>query len=225
MVQKVDKAKKHEQEEQALAREQRRELKEELNASFAERPRMPKNRQRILTFSVLGVLALLILIFGILVLLPTPAQQPTAGVAVGLKAPDFTLPVWGGSGSGNISLSSLRGHPVILNFWSESCQPCLSEVPYLRSIYARYSAQGTFTLLGINQSDPREDIKTFGQTYHVNYPLLYDAGSSVNVAYNVTSLPQTYFIDSAGIVRYVVPQQLTAQEMQKGLEAIGVHLT
>lgn len=225
MAQKISKEKKQEKEEQLLAREQRRELREELDASFAERPRMPKNRQRILTFSILGVLALLVLGFGILVLLPTPTQQPVGGIGIGAKAPDFTLPILGGPGSGNIKLSALRGHPVVINFWSESCLPCLSEVPYLRQVYEPYSKQGTFTLLGINQSDPREDIKVFGHNYNVNYPLLYDAGSNVNVAYNVTSLPQTYFIDSEGIVRYVVPQQLTAQEMQKGLDAVGIHLT
>ena len=113
---------------------------------------------------------------------------------------------------------------MVLNFWSESCQPCLSEVPYLRGIYARTSTQRSFVLLGINEGDPRGDIGTFGQTYKVNYPLLFDASSKMDIAYNITSLPQTYFIDSNGIVRYVVPQQLTPQGMQEGLQAIGVNL-
>ena len=51
-----------------------------------------------------------------------------------------------------------------------------------------------------------------------------ELSSQVNMAYNVTSLPQTYFLDSRGIVRYVVPQQLTPQAMQQGLQAIGVNL-
>jgi cytochrome c biogenesis protein CcmG, thiol:disulfide interchange protein DsbE len=225
MAKRLDQEKNQTKEEQSLAREQRQELRDELNENFAHRPRLPRNRRRIITFSVLGVLAALVIIFGILVLLPAPAQQAHGGVAVGSPAPDFNLPVQGGPGKGNISLHTLRGHPVVINFWSESCQPCLSEVPYLRSIYAQSSAQNAFILLGVNLGDPREDIGRFGQTYHVNYPLLFDPGSQVDIAYDITSLPQTYFIDSTGIVRYVVPQQLTPEAMQQGLQAIGVNLS
>lgn len=209
-------------EEQALARAQREELRDELTESFAQS--MPKERRRVITFSALGGLALLAIIFTIFVLLPAAPQQPHSGVAVGSAAPDFTLPIQGGTGHGNIALRALRGHAVVINFWSESCAPCLAEMPYLREIYTRYSAQGAFTLLGVNQADPREDITSFGRTYKINYPLLYDAHSAVNINYGVTSLPMTYFIDSKGVVRFVAPQQLTPALMQQGLQAIGVGL-
>jgi cytochrome c biogenesis protein CcmG, thiol:disulfide interchange protein DsbE len=224
MAKKLTQEKQQIKEEQQQARAQRQELRDELSEDFAKRPRMPRVR-RIIMWSLLGALAVLVIIFGILVLLPAPAQQVHGGVAVGTAAPDFTLPIQGGPGKGKIHLRALRGHPVVLNFWSESCQPCLSEVPYLRSIYARNSAQSAFVLLGIDQGDPREDIGTFGRTYKVNYSLLFDPGSQVDIAYNITSLPQTYFIDSTGIVRYVVPQELTPQAMQEGLQAIGVNLS
>jgi len=222
MASRVKSEKNPEKEEHLLARKQRQELKEELVENFAQRPRMPGIRRRIITFSVLGGIALLVIIFGVFVLLPASPSQPHGGIAVGAPAQNFDLPIQGGSGSGSVSLQALRGHPVVLNFWSESCQPCLSEVPYLRNLYAQESGSDAFRLVGIDQADPRDDIHTFGQTYHVNYPLLYDAGSQVNIAYGVTSLPMTYFIDSSGIVRYVVPQQLTPTAMLKGLAAIGV---
>ncbi|HLI70980.1 MAG TPA: TlpA disulfide reductase family protein [Ktedonobacteraceae bacterium] len=212
--------------EQSLARKQRQELKDELTENFANRPRMPKDRRRLIIFCTLGAIALLAGIFTILVLLPAPAEEPHGGIAVGTAAPEFNLPIQGGPGAGGtLDLRSLRGHPVVINFWSESCQPCLSEVPYLRDIYAHYHAEGAFILLGIDQADPRGDIGTFGQTFKVNYPLLFDPGSATNIKYGVTSLPMTYFIDSKGIVRYVVPQQLTPQAMEQGLEAIGVTIS
>lgn len=207
-------------EEQALARAQRQELKDELTENFTQS--LPKNRRRVITFSALGGLALVAIIFLILVLLPASPEQPHGGVAVGAPAPNFTLAILGGPGHGSIDLQSLHGHPVVINFWSESCQPCLAEVPYLRDIYARYGTHGAFMLLGVNQADPREDITSFGTTYKVNYPLLYDAHSTVNVDYGVTSLPMTYFIDKNGIVRFVVPLQLTPTAMQQGLQAIGI---
>lgn len=211
--------------EQRLAREQRQELKNELTENFARRPRLPRNRQRIITFSVLGVIALLAILFIIFVLLPTPPTAPHGGITVGLQAPDFTLPVAGGQGAGSRDIKSLKGHPVVLNFWSATCPPCNAEMPYLRNLYIHYSASGAFTLLGIDQGDPSEDIQGFGQRFQINYPLLLDLNSSVNVKYGVTSLPQTYFIDSAGIVRYVIPQQVTPQAMQQGLQAIGVNIS
>src|SRR6266705_2868987 len=111
-----------EKQEQELARTQRQELKAELADNYAQLPRRPRNRRRIITFSVFSVLALFAGVFGWLILLPSPTQQPVAGLVVGTAAPEFKLPIYGGSGvGGSIDLHALRGHAVILNFWSESC--------------------------------------------------------------------------------------------------------
>jgi cytochrome c biogenesis protein CcmG/thiol:disulfide interchange protein DsbE len=103
------------------------------------------------------------------------------------------------------------------------CQPCLSEVPYLQNFYASHAAQHSFVLLGINQADPKDDIRPFGERYHVSYPLLFDPGGLVNQEYNVTAIPITFFIDSQGIIRYEVLQPLTPSTMQQGLAAVGLH--
>src|SRR5258708_39005541 len=93
---------------------------------------MPGNRRRVITFSALGVIALLAIIFTTLVLWPASAQQPHGGVGVGVPGPTFVLPIARGQGNGTVSLQRLREHPVASNFWSEACQPGLSEVPNLR---------------------------------------------------------------------------------------------
>jgi cytochrome c biogenesis protein CcmG/thiol:disulfide interchange protein DsbE len=96
-------------------------------------------------------------------------------------------------------------------------------MPYLRDVYKNYGTGGTaFRLLGVNQADPKDDISTFGNEYQVNYPLLYDANSTVNVAYGITSLPMTYFVDKSGVVRYVAAQELTPQTLKLGMAAIGI---
>ena len=219
MAQKLNKDK----EEQELARIQRQELNADLAESFAHRPRNPRNRRRIITFSVLGVLALIVGVFIWLTLLPSSSQPPITGIAAGTAAPEFNLPVYGGHGVGNsIDLRALRGHPVILNFWSESCPPCLTEVPYLQRTYAQYGAQGQFVLLGINQADPKDDIAGFGADYHLTYPLLFDKGGATNAAFGVTAIPTSYFIDSNGIVRSVFVQPLTPKTMRQGLSSVGI---
>src|SRR5574340_743218 len=190
MTQKVSK----ERQEAQLARQQREELKEELAAQYARRPRNLASRRRAITLLIIGIIVALAGIFSALVLLPSPVRQPAAGVPVNTAAPDFRLPVYGGAGIGSaISLRALRGHPVLLNFWSENCAPCLAEVPYLERVYKQYGAQGQFTLLGVNQADPKDDIRTFGQKYGLTYPLLFDPGGTVNTQYSVTAIPTTYF--------------------------------
>jgi cytochrome c biogenesis protein CcmG/thiol:disulfide interchange protein DsbE len=211
-----------EQREFNTAREQRRELKEELAAQYASRPRKPIRHRRVI-FLALGGIALVAALLSLLAFWPAPAQTPTGGVPIGTGAPDFTLPVYGGGAIGStMSLAALRGHPAVLNFYSESCQPCLAEVPYLERVYRGFDAGGHFTLLGINQSDPRDDIRTFGNQYHVTYPLLFDSGGNVNLQYGVTAIPTTYFIDSQGIVRSVVVQPLTPATMKQGLASVGI---
>ena len=211
--------------EQDLARTQRQELKAELADNYARLSRRPRDQRRIITFAVFGVIALMVGISGWLVLQPSSTQQPVAGVAVGTTAPEFTLLIYGGSDIGGIlNLHALRGHPIILNFWSESCPPCLIEIPYLERFYSHNGAQGQFALLGINQADPKDDIARFGSDFHITYPLLFDKGGTTNANYVVTAIPTTYFIDSNGIVRSVFVLPLTPQTMKQGLSSVGISI-
>ncbi len=124
-----------------------------------------------------------------------------------------------------ITFGVLGIHPVILNFWSESCIPCLQEVPYLERFYSQYGAQRQFALLGINQADPSDDIAKFGANFHVTYPLLFDKGGIINAKYVVIAIPTTYFIDSRGIVRSVFVQPLTPRTMQQGFSSVGMSMS
>lgn len=213
------------QQQQNVVRQQREELKEELAQHYANLPRTGAPRRRRVVLLILGIVGVCVLVLSLLIFWPAPSQTGVGGLPPGANAPDFSLPVYGGSGIGaTITLKSLRGHPVVLNFWSESCLPCLSEVPYLQRVYSHNAAGGAFALLGINQSDPKDDIGLFGADYHITYPLLFDPGLAVNIAYDVSAIPQTFFIDSNGVVRFVVLQPLTPATMQQGLAAVGVTL-
>ena len=218
MAQKLTK----EKEEQQIARTQRQDLKAELTEELAKRPRKPYNRRRRITFIVFAILALLAAIFSWLIFLPSSTDEPGGGIAVGAPAPDFNLPIYGGAGNGSIHLLAFRGHPVVINFWSESCPPCRLEVPLLQQVYSQFGAHGEFTLVGINQADPKNDIRTFGTQFRLTYPLLFDAGGRINETYGVTAIPTTYFIDSDGRVRTVYRTQMTLQMIQRGLASIGI---
>jgi cytochrome c biogenesis protein CcmG/thiol:disulfide interchange protein DsbE len=184
--------------EQQAARAERQEYQAELAEHAAKLPQRLPDRRRTITLVVIAVVAGLTGIFGWLTLLPSSTKAP-AGVPVGATAPEFVLPVYGGGGSGLVDLRALRGHPVLLNFWSESCAPCRAEMPYLERIYTQYAAHGEFALLGIDQADPKEDIAPFGREFKITYPLLFDPGGKMNLAYAVTAIPTTYFIDSNSV--------------------------
>src|SRR6266568_8819072 len=211
-----------EKQEQQIARAQRQEYQAELAENYAKLPRRPPNRRRAITLIVFAIVALLAGIFGWFLLLPSSTQFPGGRVPVGAAAPGFVLPIYGGKGTGYIDLHALRGHPVLINFWSESCPPCRTEVPYLQRVYAQYGAPGEFALLGINQADPKENIAPFGAEFKLTYPLLFDKGGAANVAYGVTAIPTTYFVDSNGIVRSVVVSQLDPKTMRQGLASVGI---
>jgi cytochrome c biogenesis protein CcmG, thiol:disulfide interchange protein DsbE len=189
-------------------------------------PRATKKPSR-RTLTILFLVGIVILagLFSVLTLWPSPTPAPVAGVPIGAVAPEFVLPISGGGGHGSINLRALRGPPTVINFWSESCPPCVAEAPLLEHLYRKYGAQGaTFELLGINQADPQGDIAPFGRQFHDTYPLLFDPGGRVNQLYKVTALPVTYFLDKNGVVRTVFVTELTATMFRQGLASVGVRM-
>ena len=209
-----------EENERQVAKAERQELKRELADQVAKRPQRPRNRRRMITLIVLAAVAVLAGIFGWLTLLPSATPSSLSGVPVGAAAPEFVLPIYGGGGKGVIDVHTLRGHPVLINFWSESCPPCRAEMPFLERTYVQ--AHGAFALLGVDQADPKDDIAPFGRAFQITYPLLFDSGDRVNLAYGVTAIPTTYFLDSNDIVRSVFVTQLNSRTMQRGLASVGL---
>ena len=119
----------------------------------------------------------------------------TEGVQAGYLAPDFTLQTVSGE---SITLSELRGQPVLLNFWATWCPPCRQEMPHLESTHANFA--GKAVILGVDQGEPATLISDFAEEFGVSFPLLVDEDSRVNQLYGVRGLPTTIFIDENGVV-------------------------
>ena len=111
-------------------------------------------------------------------------------------APDFTLRDLKGN---QVSLSDLRGQPIVLNFWATWCMPCRVEIPHLEALYTKYKDQG-LVILGMNTETDYMKVKHFAET-RISYTVLLD-GQTQSQAYDVSGIPCTYYIDREGIIQH-----------------------
>lgn len=133
----------------------------------------------------------------------TRAQEgvdAVAGAVAGGVAPDFSLMTSGGE---TITLSDLRGQPVIVNFWATWCPPCLEEMPALQEVYDAHRDDG-LVVLAINQDEPADRVVRFAEQHGLTFPLLLDPEFDVTDRYQVGLLPSTFFVDRAGVVNEVI---------------------
>src|SRR5437588_8135229 len=162
--------------------------------------RSSARKRRIVIFVVaslvsVGFLALL----GSQLLVPAQNQSDSgASPLVGHPAPDFTLAMLS-THSESVHLASLRGKPVMLNFWASWCDPCKHEAPLLQATWQRVQSQGII-FLGIDFEDRQSDGLGFLHTYGITYPNVIDASGTVAINYGVTGVPETFFIDRHGII-------------------------
>ena len=171
---------------------------------------------------ILSRLALVVVIAGGFIWLlfqPSKDTTPAGGVPVGQAAPNFTLTDVKGHA---VSLSSLRGHAVIINFWASYCAPCQDELPLLNSFYQQHQKDG-LVILGINEGEPMATITDFAQRYQIAYQVLSDPKYALNAdsSYDPSPLPRSYFIDKQGVVRAVFNGELSPSALQTNYQKIS----
>jgi len=128
-----------------------------------------------------------------------PPSTPNIGTQAGNLAPNFQLNNLEGK---LVSLSDLRGKPVMLNFWGTWCHPCVSEMPFIQRVYEEQSAKG-LVLLAINIGGTSSQVEEFLQGHNLSLPVLLDTKKDVAQRYNIQYIPTTFFIDKEGIIQAV----------------------
>jgi cytochrome c biogenesis protein CcmG/thiol:disulfide interchange protein DsbE len=110
-------------------------------------------------------------------------------------APAFTLPRL--DANGKLSLASLRGKGVLLNFWASWCVPCKQEAKELEKVQRRYAKHG-LVVVGVDEEDFSGDARKFAHHYGLTYPLVHDGPGNLRGAYGLTGYPETFFVDRRG---------------------------
>ncbi|MBE0645026.1 MAG: TlpA family protein disulfide reductase [Bacteroidetes bacterium] len=116
---------------------------------------------------------------------------------VGEQAPTFSLKDKDGKA---ITLESLKGKVVVLNFWATWCPPCRAEIPAFKSTYDKYKTKGV-EIVGVSLDHKGWDVvKPFLKQQNINYPVVL-GGAEIARAYgNIQSIPTTFIIDRKGKV-------------------------
>jgi cytochrome c biogenesis protein CcmG/thiol:disulfide interchange protein DsbE len=125
-----------------------------------------------------------------------PREVPSP--LVGKPAPAFELPVLHQPGK-RFTPEDMRGKVWLLNVWASWCVSCREEHPVLVEL----AKQGVMPILGLNYKDKGDEatawLKQFGDPYDLS---VVDADGRIGIDYGVYGVPETYLIDTQGVIRY-----------------------
>ena len=166
-------------------------------------------------FFVTGVLALL----SLLVAVPASAEEmPSAApfFALTMQTPDDKPVVF----------ESLKGKPLIVNFWARWCGPCRKEIPDLAEMHARYKDKG-LVIIGIAVEDAgnRDSVREFARAYEMSYMLVIGGSQkSIELMQSIgnpkSGLPFTVVIDRQGRIVAKKLGAMSKSDMEAAIKQI-----
>lgn len=135
------------------------------------------------------------------------------------EAPDFMMTSADGE---ELTLSSLRGKPVVLNFWASTCGPCKSEMPEFQAAFEEYGDQVQFVMLNVPDfnGETRERALQLVEQNGYAFPIYFDADAEAQIQYGVTSIPRTYFISADGAMVAYAAGAIDASALEGGISML-----
>lgn len=146
-------------------------------------------------------------------------KSDSLGQSSEMKAKDFEVIDSKGE---KVMLSEFFEKPVVLNFWASYCGPCKSEFPDFQAAYEKYGDDIQFVMVNLTDgsretlSKAQEFIESNGYTM----PVFYDTNQQAAYAYQIYSIPQTYFIKTDGTIAGFKKSMISYDELEDGIERI-----
>jgi thiol-disulfide isomerase/thioredoxin len=187
--------------------------------------REPTALPRWIAAIIIGAIALASLAALLWPLLNKPATVTDAGVIraqieadgaagrIGAPAPDFE---WTGADGQTLRLSSYRGKVVVVNFWATWCPPCREELPALQRVAA---SESDVVVLEVDLMEPGDKARSFLDSLGLDrlQPVL-DSDGATTRRFGVLSLPSTFFVDKAGVIRHLELAAVTEEQVRTGIK-------
>ena len=130
------------------------------------------------------------------------------------RAKNFTLGVLGHPAR-QLSLQSMAGQPVIVNFFASWCTPCQKETPLIARFYR--AGRGHVAIIGIDVNDSAAKAMAFVRKSGVTYPVAVDPmPMKAAIAYNLPGLPATFFLNARHVIVKRVYGAVTEAELASG---------
>jgi len=138
-------------------------------------------------------------------------------IAAGQPVPNISGATLDGS---TVDLASLRGYPVVINFWASWCVPCQQEMPLLAQKAAEHRDSG-LQILGVLSDDTVANGQSFEHQYGATWPTLFDKDGTMKRDYRVVGRPQSYFVDKDGVLRSIQIGYLTDTDFEQKFAQIA----
>jgi cytochrome c biogenesis protein CcmG/thiol:disulfide interchange protein DsbE len=183
----------------------------------------PTRRRLLATAASIGLVGVVLAIVLSVPLATTPTGSPAASaIRVGgsplldQPLPDIALEDLDGA---MVRTADLRGRPLVINVWASWCVPCRDEFPLLVGANGEYRDRD-LAVLGIVHRDSPDAARRFAAEQGATWPMLLDPDESAYRALIGVGVPQTYFVDADGIVRWVNIGPFSADGLAYGISRI-----
>jgi len=164
----------------------------------------PEQKRGVSLWAQIIIWTFLVIFLALMGLGMARAQQGT--VQPGYVVPDFSLALFSGyeyNGQSQIKISDLRGKVIFINFWASWCIPCAQEAPVLEKAWSYYQPDGKVVFLGVDYVDTEPEARIFLRKFGNTYPNGPDMGTRISQMFRIKGVPETYIIDTNGILKYV----------------------
>ena len=175
-----------------------------------ETPLQPKRHTA--RWTAVTIAVVLALFLGVLATRKSAADKQAESPLLGKPAPSLT-----GTGldGGGVSLGSMHGKWVVVNFMASWCVPCREEHPELVKFTQRHQAAGDATVLGVIFDDTAPNVRRFFDQLGGSWPVVADPGGHTALDFGVRGPPESFLVDPNGFVVWKGIGQVNADGLDK----------